>query len=483
MLTNIFPPPQVDFSLLMPILTVVGTGLVVLLYELFVPRKNNTMLVILSLIGLFIAMAYSCQLWMIPKAETFDGSVLTDRLAVIANLILLSATGLTMLFADGYLRERRANFGEFYPMVLWATAGAMLMTSSTDLMVIFLGLETLSISLYVLAGLVRQDRKSEESAIKYFLLGAFASGFLLYGIAMIYGGTGTSQVTDIAFAWQRGGPDAHTMLIAGVALTLVGLGFKAALVPFHMWTPDVYQGAPTAVTAYMAAVAKTAALLTLIRLLWAATALQDVWMPVLTVLSILTMTIGNLLALVQTDVKRMLAYSSISNAGYMLVGILANDASSVVFYLVAYSMMTIGAFAVVGLTARQGQEGTTYADMRGLWKRAPFIATVMLVFMVSLAGIPPTAGFFGKWFLLRAALTNGLTPLAFVLAANSVISVYYYLRLTVAMYVEDELVERKAGLAITPGLVLATLVCAAGIIYVGLSAGSVSQLLSVPIGG
>jgi len=480
---DLFPPPGVDWNLLLPITSVILTGVVVLLWDLFLPHRSNLALILLSLLGLGVAGYFQVQLWDLPNAQTFANSLLSDRLSVVTCLILLGATALTLLFSEGYMRQRNASFGEFYPMILWATAGAMLMISSTDLIIIFLGLETFSISLYVLTGLIRSDRKSEEAAMKYFLLGAFASGFLLYGIALIYGGTGTSQVTDIARAWEVGGRDVHSLLIAGVGLLLVGLGFKAALVPFHMWTPDVYQGAPTSVTAYMAAVAKTAAFVTLLRLLWAAGALQDFWMPIVSVLAVLTMTVGNLLALVQTDVKRMLAYSSISNAGYMLVGVLAGKADVVMYYLIAYSLMTIGAFAVVGLTARGGQEGTTYGDMRGLWKRAPFVATTMLVFMVSLAGIPPTAGFFGKWLIFRSAIENGLAPLAIVLAVNSVISVYYYLRLTVAMYVDDELVERPSLPALTPGLVIATAVCAAGILYAGLNAGYVSHLLSVPIGG
>jgi NADH-quinone oxidoreductase subunit N len=477
-----FPPPSVDWNMILPVVTVIATGVVVLIWQLFVPRRENTVVVLLSLAGLAAAGYFSLRLWDVEGA-TFAGALLSDRLAVVANLILIATTFLTLLFSEGYLRERRANFGEYYPMVLWATAGAMLMVATTDLIVLFLGLETLSISLYVLAGLTRADRRSEEAAIKYFLLGAFASAFLLYGIALIYGATGTSQIGDVPRAWGMGEDSIRALLVAGVSLLLVGLGFKAALVPFHMWTPDVYQGAPTSVTAYMAAVAKTAAFVTLIRVLWAAVPLAEVWVPVLTILAVLTMTVGNLLALAQTDVKRMLAYSSIAHAGYMVVGLLADDIPAVVYYLIAYSLMTIGSFAVVGLCAKSGQEGTSYSDMRGLWRRAPFPAAMMLIFLVSLAGIPPTAGFFGKLLLFRAALNANLVALAIVLAVNALVSVYYYLKLTIAMYVDDEREARERP-TVTLGLVLATLACAVGILYVGVSTGHVQRLLTLhAIGG
>ncbi len=481
-LMKLFPPPTIEWAVLMPFLTVVATGLIVMLWDLFVPLKTATVRVLLSLIGLGIAIFFVTKLWNAQPTNTFYNSILSDRLSVATNIVLLAATALVILFADGYLRERKSNYPEFYPLILWATAGAMLMISTTDLIIIFLGLETLSIALYVLAGLCREDRRSEEAAIKYFLLGAFASGFLLYGIALIYGATGSSSIADIPVAWQVAGQNAQTMLIAGTCLLLVGLGFKAALVPFHMWTPDVYQGAPTAVTAYMAAISKTAAFVTLIRFLAAAAPMHEVWQPILTVLAVLTMTVGNLLALTQTDVKRMLGYSSIAHAGYLLVGVLAGDVNAVIYYLIAYSLMTVGAFAIVGLSAKGGQEGSSYADMRGLWKRAPFAATMMLVFMISLAGIPPTAGFFGKYFLILAAWQHNLIPLAIVLAVNSVISVYYYLRLTVAMYVDEELVEREKP-TLSPGLIIATLACAVGILYVGLNAGNIQQLFAIPVGG
>ncbi|GMV37760.1 MAG: NADH-quinone oxidoreductase subunit N [Fimbriimonadales bacterium] len=481
--STLFPPPSIEWPLLLPLLIVVGTGVAVLLWDLFVPHRNHVMHAWLSVAGLGAAAYFAVLSWAHPDATTFAGALTHDRLSVISGLLLMGATALSVMFAEAYLRERKANYGEFYPLALWATAGAMLMVSTTDLIVLFLGLETLSVSLYVLSGMCRADRRSEEAAIKYFLLGAFASGFLLFGMAMIYGGTGTSRLEDIASAWMMGDRSIQLFLTSGITLMLVGLGFKAALVPFHWWTPDVYQGAPTAVTAYMAAVAKTAAFVALIRVLGAAMTLQDVWSPILTTLALLTMTFGNLWALAQNDVKRMLAYSSIAHAGYVLVGVLAGDVSAVVYYLVAYSLMTVGSFAVVGLTARGGKEGSSYGDLRGLWKRAPFAALMLLVLLISLAGIPPTAGFWGKWFLFLAALRTDMVGLAVVLAINSVVSVYYYLRLVLSMYVEEELVESGRPPAMSAGLVIATLACAAGVIYVGLTAGSLQRLFTIPMVG
>ena len=481
--STLFPPPSIEWPLLLPLLIVVGTGVVVLLWDLFVPHRNHIMHAWLSVGGLGVAAYFSVLSWSYPDATTFAGALTHDRLSVIANLLLIGATALSVMFAEAYLRERKANYGEFYPLALWATAGAMLMVSTTDLIVLFLGLETLSISLYVLSGMCRADRRSDEAAIKYFLLGAFASGFLLFGMAMIYGGTGSSRLEHVATAWMMGDRSIQLFLTSGIVLALVGLGFKAALVPFHWWTPDVYQGAPTSVTAYMAAVAKTAAFITLIRVLGAAVPLQGVWSPILTTLALLTMTFGNLWALAQNDVKRMLAYSSIAHAGYMLVGVLAADVGAVVYYLVAYSLMTVGSFAVVGLTARGGKEGSSYGDLRGLWKRAPFPALMLLVLLVSLAGIPPTAGFWAKWFLFLAAIRTDMIGLAVVLAVNSIISVYYYLRLVLSMYVEEELVESGRPPAMSAGLVLATLACAAGVIYFGLTAGSLQRLFAIPMVG
>ena len=316
--------PKIDWIVLMPVLTVIGTGVAALFVEMFWPRRNNGPLVAVSLIGL------SCAAWQVvgqfgmKAVSTFADLMRRDQLSLVLQLLLIGACFVAFLFSEGYLREKKIAFAEFYPLALWSTAGGMLMVTTTNLLEMFLGLEVLSIALYCLAGTSRQESKSEESALKYFLLGAFASAFFLMGVTYIFGATGSLdmgkivQVADF-FQAEIGGP-----LVFGVMMVLIGLGFKAALVPFHQWTPDVYQGAPTNVTAFMAAVSKIAAFGALIRFLEASAPLQGYWMPVLTWVAILTMTVGNLAALVQRDVKRILGYSSIANAGYILVAVLAH---------------------------------------------------------------------------------------------------------------------------------------------------------------
>jgi NADH-quinone oxidoreductase subunit N len=402
------------------------------------------------------------------------GMLLRDRFGLVLQLLLVLACFLTVLFSDGYLREKRVPFGEFYPLVLWSTAGAMVMVSTKNLLVVFLGLELLSVSLYVMAGMSRREQKSEESALKYFLLGAFASGFLLYGIAFFYGATGSLNMDALRGAWLSHNAPTENLLLIGLGLALIGLCFKSAFVPFHQWTPDVYQGAPTNVTAFMAAGSKIAAIGVLFRLLDASAAFSDLWMPVLLWIAILTMTIGNLTALVQKDAKRILAYSSIAHAGYILVAILAHAKmpstigyGTVAFYLMSYCVMTIGAFAVISLTAKGGKEGTRLEDLHGLWKRSPLAASMLVVFVSSLIGIPPTAGFFGKLYIFRDAMAAGLMPLAIVLAVNSIVSIAYYLSIARAAFVSDEESDRGSA-SMNFGLAATCILCGGGVILAGL---------------
>ncbi|MCW5935391.1 MAG: NADH-quinone oxidoreductase subunit N [Fimbriimonadia bacterium] len=467
-----FPVPEIQFSALMPLLMVVGAALLVLLVELFFPRVPHTALSGLGVLGLGASAYFLMLLWRNDIA-TFADMLRSDNLSVMFSLIIVGATALTMLFSEDYLQARGIRLGEFYPLLLFATAGALIMVSSTDLIVIFLGLEVLSLSLYVLCGLARTELRSEESALKYFLLGAFASAFLLYGIALVYGAVGNVDMTYIASAWNNAqasnNPVTPALLIAGAALMIVGLGFKAALVPFHMWTPDVYQGAPTVVTAYMAAVSKVAAFAVLARLIGSMMPLQEVWGPVLWWLSALSMTIGNLVAMVQRDAKRMLAYSSIAHAGYLVIGIVSANAAGVaamVFYLVVYSLMTIGAFGVLSLMSRAG-DNTSISALQGLWKRHPFLAIVMAVLLFSLAGVPPTAGFWGKWYLFLGAVQANQIALAVILAVNSVIGAYYYLRLTLTLYA-DAPGEEQLALRAPAGMVACLLICVVGLIGLGL---------------
>lgn len=464
-----FPVPTIDFASIAPILIVVVTGMAALIVEMIRPRHANSAMGIVCLVGLFTAGYFTAQQFGLPDSETLAGMFVRDRFGLVMQLILVLATALAVLFSDGYLRAKRIAFGEFYPLLIWSAAGAMMMATTRNLLMLFVGLEVLSISLYVLAGMSRTESKSEESALKYFLLGAFASGFLLYGIAMVYGATGSLHVGAISEVWTNGVGFQHTLLLFGLGLMLVGLGFKAAFVPFHQWTPDVYQGAPTNVTAFMAAGSKIAAIAALVRVLDGMLALSDYWMPALFWIAILTMSVGNLAACVQKDVKRILGYSSIAHAGYLLVAVLAymSDPATIgigaiSYYLVSYTLMTVGAFAIVTLGTKDGREATGLADLNGLWQRSPYAAGLLVIFMISLIGIPPTAGFFGKLYIFNDALRAGLAPLAIVLAVNSIISIWYYAGIARAALVaetEGDAPSRPLG----AGLATAGTVCAAGL--------------------
>lgn len=467
------PIPMMDWSMIAPVVLVAMTGIIALCIEMARPKKNNDMIVLFSLMGLglaTVALVLQFNGANYADGESFGGMVVRDRFSLIMQLLLVGSAFLSIMFSEGYLREKRIPFGEFYPMLLWSTVGAMVMVASRNMLMIFLGLEVLSIALYVMAGMARKEGKSEESALKYFLLGAFASGFLLYGIAFIYGATGSLHLDQIVSAWMGGSQEAKTLLLFGLGMMLIGLSFKSSFVPFHMWTPDVYQGAPTNVTAFMAAGSKIAAVAALYRVASSTAVMQEYWLPAMFWIAILTMTVGNLVALVQKDVKRVLGYSSIAHAGYILVAILAHvkapdkvGSDTISYYLLSYSLMTIGAFAVISLAARSGKEGTKFDEVAGLWRRAPLAAGALIVFMCSLIGIPGTAGFLGKLFIFQDALKADLAPLAIVLAVNSIISVYYYLGIGRAMFVADDSGETVQDVKINSGLKGAFVVCIVGI--------------------
>lgn len=477
--------PTIDWPTLMPIILVVCTGIVALLIEMFRPKKNNNAIVVSSLIGLVLAALTVFPQFQMTAGSTFAGMIQRDVMGLVLQLVLIGICFISFLFSEAYLRQKRIAFGEFYCLALWATAGGMIMVSTTNMLMQFIGLEVLSIALYCLAGMSRQEAKSEESALKYFLLGAFASAFLLYGIAFLYGASGSIDFNAIKIAQESGDRNLVNMTLLGCALVLVGFGFKTALVPFHQWTPDVYQGAPTNVTAFMAAASKVAAFGALIRFLTAAVPLQEYWYPALFWIAIATMTIGNLVALRQEDVKRALGYSSIANAGYVVVALLAHYAkpgeislNATIFYLISYSVMTLGAFAVITLTAENGKEGTKFKDLNGLWKKSPYAAGALVVFCASLVGVPPTAGFFGKWFIFVDALKADLVPLAIVLAVNSAISAYYYLGIVRAAFVDDEPAVKSPKSAGSFGLSVACSACVVAILYLTVNAGGVMNFVS-----
>lgn len=475
------PIPTIDWWTLAPIIVVVCTGIVGLVIEMLRPKRNNNAIVGVSLLGLVGAALTVLPQFSMAPGQTFAAMHLRDGLGLVLQLVLIGVAFLTVLFSEGYLREKRIAFGEFYPLVLWSTAGGMMMVTTTNLLMLFLGLEVLSIALYCLAGLSRSEQRSEEGALKYFLLGAFASAFLLFGIALIFGATGSIDMSALGYPLERL-ENLKGLHVFGLGFLLVGLGFKAALVPFHQWTPDVYQGSPTNVTAFMSGASKVAAFGALVRVLQAAAPVQEVWFPILAVLAVATMTLGNLVALAQKDVKRALGYSSVAHAGYVLVALLAHlqapdkvPLATTVFYLAAYSLMTLGAFAVVSLVAEGGKEGTRFQDLQGLWKRAPFAVVCLVVFVASLIGVPPTGGFFGKLFIFKDAMTAGLTWLAIALAVNSAISVYYYLGILQAAFVSDEGALQNRAARPTAGLNLTVLACAVGVFFV--------TVWAAPIGG
>ncbi len=464
-----FVVPEIEWSVMLPFITVVATALAVLIAEMFLPRERHTPLVLLGLIGIGIAGYFQLVNWQV-NLTTFAGTVRADSLGAILNLAVLGATALTLLLSDDYLRARQIRYGEFYPLLLFATSGAMLMVSSTNLMVVFLGLEVMSLALYVMAGLARTEVRSEESALKYFLLGAFASAFFLYGIALMYGAQGTvdlQQVLANLAQFEESG-FSRLLTVASLAMMAVGLGFKASLVPFHMWTPDVYQGAPTIATTYMSAVAKVAAFAVLIRVVFNTLPFMELWMPVLWALSALSMGVGNLMALIQRDAKRVLAYSSVAHAGYLAVGLVSANQTGLtgmLFYLFAYSLMTVGAFGVLTLMARAG-DATTISALSGLYRRQPFVAHMMAILLLSLAGIPPTAGFWGKWYLFLSALEANHVWLAVILGLTSVVGAAYYLRLAFSLYAEPRETPVVPWRVPVP-MVVCLLVCALGLILLG----------------
>jgi NADH-quinone oxidoreductase subunit N len=405
---------------------------------------------------------------------SFNGMWVVDNYCRFFKLIFLLGTGLTILISIKYLEHEGMQHGEYFALILFATLGMMIMASGAELITIFLGIELMSISLYVLAGYTRARMISNEAALKYFLLGSFATGFLLYGIALIYGSTGTSDIKAISKFIATTGFQSPTVIM-GMALLVIGFGFKAALVPFHMWTPDVYEGAPAPITAFMSAGPKAAAFAAFARIFMEALpSLQGQWTAVIWIMAVLTMSVGNVIALAQDNIKRMLAYSSIAHAGYVLVAFLSAGElgiTGILYYMLAYTFMNIGAFAIITVLGGRGEERVHIQDYRGFGYKHPLAAIAMSLFLFSLAGIPPTGGFIGKFYIFSAAIKEGYVGLAIIGVINSVVSVYYYLRITVAMYMEVPAIT-KAGeapaLVFSPALVLAIFISAYGVLSLGL---------------
>jgi NADH-quinone oxidoreductase subunit N len=463
--------PVVNMTPILPEIFLSVLAMALLLINVFSSSESKTYLAHISFIGI-VATAVLVGTGWGGHISSFNGSVILDNFATFFKMIFLLAAGLTVLIADRYMEREGCNQGELYPLVLFTVVGMMLMACGTDLMTIFLGLEVMSVSLYVLAGFNRANLKSNEAGLKYFLLGAFSTGFLLYGMALIYGATGTTRLYKIAaIVGQMTLPSANIMLLAGMLLMLTGFLFKVAAAPFHMWTPDVYEGAPTPMTAFMSAGPKAAGFAAALRvLLVALPTLQIEWSQLLWVIAVLTMTVGNITALRQDNIKRMLAYSSIAHAGYCLVGFAAGNGTGVagiLFYMLSYTFMNIGAFAIIILLAKKGETNCTVMDFAGLGFKRPVIAIAMTVFLFSLAGMPPTAGFIGKFYLFSGAIQKGYIWLAVIGVLNSAASVYYYLRVMVYMYMKEP-VEEFEWIQVTAPVALALVIAFAGSLIPGI---------------
>jgi NADH-quinone oxidoreductase subunit N len=451
--------PELEFAPILPELFLCGVAIVGLLYEALAPRSERLWHLVIAGAGLIAAALATFPLWHWAGERAVMGQmVAVDRFSVVSRLLLLAIAATGLLLGTHYFERSGDSYrGEFYPLVLFATAGMTLITAAADLILVFLALEILSLSLYVLTGITGR-RTSNEAAMKYFLLGAFSSAFFLFGVAWAYGATGTTSITAIAntLAGQTG--NQGLALLAFVFLA-IGFGFKVSAVPFHQWTPDVYQGAPTPVTAFMSAATKVAAFMALIRVLDVAfQPLTWDWTPVIWVLAAASVVVGSVLAIAQSDIKRMLAYSSIAHAGFILTGLTSANQTgirSAMFYLVSYALMTMGSFGVVMLVSERGEEQTSLTSYAGLSKRSPLLAGLMTLFLLSLAGIPPTVGFVAKVGVFSAAIRAGHTPLALIGVVSSVAAAFFYLRVIVLMYMQEPQGSFEEDRSLLPRVVIA----------------------------
>ena len=475
-----------DLTPIFPEIIVLLTACTVLLVDLFATNKNRSMtLAVTTIIGLFLAMLLEIQLHG-KDIVGFYGTVVADDFSILFEFIYMSVAIVTVFVSRHYISENEMNFGEYYVLLLTAVSGMMFMTSGLDLLVIFIGLEVMSISSYILVGMKRKVAVANEAALKYLLLGAFSTGFLLYGISLLYGATGSTLLPVIIAEIQQNG-SGNPLVIVGIALVVVAMSFKIAIVPFHMWTPDVYTGAPTPVTGFLSGAAKAAGFAVFIRVLMTGIPIEGAnWENLFWTLAVLTMTVGNLMALRQNEVKRMLAYSSIAHAGYVLVAIAVGSTSAisgVIFYSCAYALMGTGAFGI--LTIRDaGRLPTTFDDLAGYAKRNPTLALLMSLFIFSLVGLPLTGGFIGKFQIFSAALERGWIWLTVIGILNSALSVYYYLRVVMFMYMREGALPD--GTVVSSGntsrfALTGLLLTALAVVYLGIFPDQILELASLSI--
>lgn len=468
-----------DSLLIIPELLLLLFAFIILIVSAVFPKNDRRSIAWLSLIGTTLiipsVLRYSWQLGGATSSPVFFGDVAVDGLGFFFKLIFLVGAALTMLISIRYLDIERMQAGEYYALIMIATASMMFMATAVSLLMIFISLETMALSVYILVGFLKENRKSNEAALKYFVLGGFSTAIFLYGASLVYGTTGSIQLAEIAARAVPGAPGIEVTIL-GLILIIVALGFKVAAVPFHMYIPDAYEGAPTAITAFISTASKTAAFVVTLRVLITGfPALYEYWAPLIALLAAASMTLGNVAAILQDNMKRMLAYSSIAHAGYTLMGVLVAGmpgetgefgVKAVAIYLLVYTFMNIGAFAMVIMLRRESLVGDQVTDFSGLAKRSPLAAFTMLLFLLSLAGIPPLAGFMGKWYLFGAVIKGNYIWLAILAVINSAISAYYYMRVVVCMYLKEPLTDEPYSTS--PALSTALAVSAVMTVLIGI---------------
>ncbi len=469
-----------DYTPLLAQIILIAGGMLVMILEPFTRPERKSRLGQVAVVSTALA-AYSLKFqWASHARSLFSGMLIVDNFSIFFQWLFLVITGISVIVSMRFNERESTNRGEYYALLLFACSGMSLMASSGDLILTFLGLEVLSIATYILAGFKRDDLRCNEASLKYFLLGSFATAFLLYGVALVYGSTGsTNYVVIRELASLQGRP--QITAIVGLGLLLVGFGFKVALVPFHAWAPDVYEGAPTPVTAFMTVGPKAAGFAALVRILvQALPALgADYWTVILWVSAILTMTLGNIVAIRQTNIKRMLAYSSIAHAGYILIGIVANSNAgygAVLFYLVAYTVMNLGALSIVLSLSGKGDTRVNIQDFSGLGRKTPVVAGFLSLFLISLAGIPLTGGFIGKLYLFSAAIQKGYIGLAIIGVLNSLVSVYYYFYVIVVMYMKEPAAGQPDPEPVSPPVLAIIAIAAVWIVWLGVYPASILNL-------
>ena len=473
MLSEYFSP--VDFLVLKPVILLALFGVGVLLTDLLLEEGQRYLSAVTALVGIGFA---AVQMWLIQsemsaagitEMEAFRGAVLLDSFGIFFIWIFLISSAIAILISIRYLEIEQEHHGEYYALILFATVGMIFLAIGMDLVTLFIGLELMVISVYILTGFLKRDRRSNEAALKYLLLGAFSTGILLYGMSLLYGISNSTNLKDIAFAVSQRPADDPVLLIAVITMA-TGLLFKIGAVPFHQWLPDAYEGAPTSITAFMSVGPKAAAFAFLLRIfLVPLGAAREVWLPLLVGVAIATMTLGNLAAISQSNVKRLLGYSAISHVGYILLGLVAGNETGlkgIAVYLLVYVFMNMGAFAVVIAMRRRDIIGDEIDDMAGLIYKSPAAAVLMVIFLLSLAGIPPMAGFLGKYFIFLALIETGHFTLAVVAVLYVAVAIYYYFRIVAVMFMREPIDREMPSLS--PGIRIALGVTAAMTLFMGL---------------